>query len=537
MSNARLGETQDRFDFVTGEWLGVIDQRGREIDVPSWNADGTLRTPTGGSVDVGGSSPMSIFQPYKFAGFGDSRIDTFTNTPELGTTSAIYAPSITPPLWTCALLGDAVLTRSYGIGGDTAANWSNASRANGRTVYDLCKADIDAVIIQYGINDARVFTSAATIAGYLQGLCSELMKAGKLVFFESMMTLDSTYASAAAIKAIADATNVLMVAWLAQFPKQAAYININPAVSDASGWLRTDMSDGSLHLNQKGALAVARVEAAAIRELLPQLDGVFPGPDNRFPNLLNLVTPSSFIDIDTGTAPGATKTSGLDSIGYFTEFNWTPTSNPCTARFTLGVNFATGTLPFQTILGNEYLQGSARVILDDGNGGAPNALMIQARQKVWSSIQADWGDILKVTGNDLGTAIDMRLITPRMATLLQVGTAAATSVNGYNLAFNITSQTIGVPVRLRVYKAQLRVVGYHTTVLTAASFALPATTVAYTNASYGKQRVTVGGGVVTAIAINGVTTGLIDGVFVLNPGDTLTPTYSSAPTWTVTQIN
>jgi len=81
MSNARLGETQDRFDFVTGEWLGVIDQRGREVDVPSWNADGTLRAPGGGSVSYGGGKtskgsgvaikpwPLSILQ-YDGSGTG-----------------------------------------------------------------------------------------------------------------------------------------------------------------------------------------------------------------------------------------------------------------------------------------------------------------------------------------------------------------------------------------------------------------------------------------------------------------------------------
>jgi len=64
MSNARLGETQDRFDFVTGEWLGVIDQRGREIDIPTWNTDGTLRTPAGGSVGVGGGkAPIALLKP------------------------------------------------------------------------------------------------------------------------------------------------------------------------------------------------------------------------------------------------------------------------------------------------------------------------------------------------------------------------------------------------------------------------------------------------------------------------------------------
>lgn len=61
----------------------------------------------------------------------------------------------------------------------------------------------------------------------------------------------------------------------------------------------------------------------------------------------------------------------------------------------------------------------------------------------------------------------------------------------------------------------------------------------YTNASAFTQQVIVNGGTVTQIQIvraaTPVTTGLLDGVFILNPGDGLTITYSIAPT--VTTIN
>ena len=50
------------------------------------------------------------------------------------------------------------------------------------------------------------------------------------------------------------------------------------------------------------------------------------------------------------------------------------------------------------------------------------------------------------------------------------------------------------------------------------------------------EQITVGGGTVTVIAVNTVTTGLTSGTFVLNPADTITLTYSSAPTWSVKQV-
>lgn len=46
------------------------------------------------------------------------------------------------------------------------------------------------------------------------------------------------------------------------------------------------------------------------------------------------------------------------------------------------------------------------------------------------------------------------------------------------------------------------------------------------------MRVFIDGGTVSAVAINGVTTGQTSGVFLLEPGETITLTYSAVPTWT-----
>ncbi len=60
---------------------------------------------------------------------------------------------------------------------------------------------------------------------------------------------------------------------------------------------------------------------------------------------------------------------------------------------------------------------------------------------------------------------------------------------------------------------------------------IPASTTAYTN-SYGYPcMVSVYGGTVTAIAVDGVATGQTSGVFTIPPGKTITLTYSVAPTW------
>lgn len=62
------------------------------------------------------------------------------------------------------------------------------------------------------------------------------------------------------------------------------------------------------------------------------------------------------------------------------------------------------------------------------------------------------------------------------------------------------------------------------------TYVIPASGVAFTNKHGFAVEVIVSGGTVTAIAKNGVTTGLTSGTFKVGPGETLTPTYSAAPT-------
>lgn len=66
--------------------------------------------------------------------------------------------------------------------------------------------------------------------------------------------------------------------------------------------------------------------------------------------------------------------------------------------------------------------------------------------------------------------------------------------------------------------------------LSSAPYVLPASTVAFTNTNGWAVEVIISGGVVTQIAKNGVNTGLTSGTFIVGPGETLTPTYSVAPT-------
>lgn len=62
--------------------------------------------------------------------------------------------------------------------------------------------------------------------------------------------------------------------------------------------------------------------------------------------------------------------------------------------------------------------------------------------------------------------------------------------------------------------------------------AVPASTTPLTNPFPFDCNVTITGGTVTVIAINGTATGVTSGSFVVKAGETITITYSVVPTWT-----
>lgn len=61
--------------------------------------------------------------------------------------------------------------------------------------------------------------------------------------------------------------------------------------------------------------------------------------------------------------------------------------------------------------------------------------------------------------------------------------------------------------------------------------AVPATTVALVNPFPFRVAIHITGGTVSAIAIAGTATGLTAGTFLLNPGFSITLTYTAAPSW------
>jgi len=505
-----------------------------------WGAYNPARVAiTGGTV--GGINPKPTIQPYKFATFGDSRNNTGSTSPDVGSYQLIT--NIRTPGWFAAFMGDAEIARNYGVSGDTAAGWASASRTGGKTFADLNSSGVDAVLTQFGVNDAMAGTAAATIAANLQALGAEVMKGGKFWVFESINPVLPPATNAAATQVIIDAVNAAMQTWLSFFPKMGLYIDTASSLKDPATGLANAAyynADG-IHFIQPGAYLAGKILASAVRSLLPKRIGAFVGPDNLTPNLLNLIAPSTFSAVETGTASAVTFTNGQDANGFYTDATWTPatlTSGECRVRLELSANFQTATVPYYALLGNEVLQASARVICDDGAGGKPNTYAVSMRQRFYTAaIFRDWGIIPPgspgASAPDLSEKLDVQIVTPRVTNTAASTVANPASASGYQMQVFVSSSVVGIPVRVRLYNPQLRRVGYANPVAVTPG-ASPYT---YTNNTAGNQYIYVAGGTVSAITHNGVSIGQTSGAFLLSPGDTLTVTYSVAPTtFTVKQF-
>lgn len=108
-----------------------------------------------------------------------------------------------------------------------------------------------------------------------------------------------------------------------------------------------------------------------------------------------------------------------------------------------------------------------------------------------------------------------------------------------NGGFVLPTGTVGTPwvvgviqdsVNLNGNKARMQ--NFNATPGSVAAPSVPSSGVAQANTFTTPVRVFVSGGTVTNVAVDGAQTGLTSGAFLLNPGETITLTYSVAPTWT-----
>lgn len=481
-------------------------------------------------------------QPYKCAWWGDSRTNSaLTPTGADCTGSGVLFSAYRGPTWVIASMGDAEYSKTYAVSGDQAVNWASASRSSGRTFIDLSTADADVVFIQYGVNDIVAGgKTAAQTAGYLQALIAQIFATGKLVVFESILPINAPIATPSAFQATIDATNALMQAWLANFPLQAVYID-TAATFKAGGTLASyayiDSVDG-IHPTRLGAQTQGQIIANGVRTLLPKRNGAYMAPSSPASNLISQVPVSGVTTqynvVGTGSA-SVTQSNGQDENGFYYEWNITVNAlsgnSECQVFGQISANFQTASPPYVSLSGNEILQGSARIVADDGSGGAPNAYVFDLRQRFYTgSIFNDWCGATTPPSASLDSKfqskVDLRVHTPKLNNATASVVANPLASAGLQLQIMVQANALGF-TRVRLYNPQIRRVGYTSTPIAVTP---PASATAYTNNTNAPQQLFFAGGTVTSIAVNGVATGLTSGVFILNPADALTPTYSVAPT-------
>lgn len=494
--------------------------------------------PSGGVVNLP-PQVKATAQPWLAGFWGDSRYNsalTPSGADVIG--SGVGCTAYRAPPWICGFLGDVEYSRTYAVSGDVAANWQSASRTSGRTFTDLNTSNAEVVFIQYGVNDAIAGTAAATLAGYLQNLIAEIFKSGKLVVFESIMPVASPASNFAAAQVIIDATNALMQTWLANFPSQSIYVDTATFLKAGGTYASaTYMAavDG-LHPTRLGAYSVGKIVAAAVRAFLPKRGALFYGPASPSSNICNQTSPSPIAtQFNTSNASGTAtvvQSQGQDSNGYYYQWLVTPLTlagGYQEVLLQMSANFQTTNPPYHALVGNEILQGSCRVVIDDGASGAPNIYNHTVRQRFYTAaIFADTGNSGAVTATDSNYTekLDIQVETPKLANTAASVVASPAISAGYALQLLVDSQVTGTQYRVRVYNPQLRRVGYTNAAATPAVGASP---VSYTNATDGIVQYFVSGGTVSIIALNTVATGLISGSFMLDPGDVLTITYSVVP--------
>lgn len=159
-----------------------------------------------------------------------------------------------------------------------------------------------------------------------------------------------------------------------------------------------------------------------------------------------------------------------------------------------------------------YLESAASCVVTGNffgvrSGAGPEAIRVDGANN----------DKSVITGNSVQTASGWPLFVQEYASTAGVNTYADNDTGG----LSITLKT-GIARGNHGYNP----------IGSIAAPAIPATTVAYTNAFGVDATVHVTGGTVTAIAIGGVATGLTAGSFRIPAGQTITLTYSVAPTWT-----
>lgn len=505
---------------------------------------------------VSGALNPGVQRPYRLTAYGDSRasfMSTSTILVPTGSATSLNRKRVLP--WLMSYLGDAEAVANFGHSGDTAVLWASSSRPNSKTINNLIAANVfkggpvDAVYVQYGINDYIAGTSAATVAAAIQALCSALMGAGYRVILEATNPASAaSYGASAAAKLQATIDgNALLSAWAGGYRSKLVFVDTFAALIDGTGYASATYFADGLHFNWQGAMLSGAACATAARTLLaPKNALAYTSGSLLQPNLIDWDAPSLFFVSDQGTVTGSTPTWGVDSA---TGMPYAECTMKCTAltggraQAHLEVHPAaaviSGATPRWSIAVGDELQGSAYLTLDDGAGGLPSAQSMTLRHRFYTDSKfADDGAFFSAAAPNFLRSPNGRYTTVSFFTATASGAIAAPAAGvGYTLQATVEFNTVGQSARLRMYAPSLRVVGVGIQPSQPVAGASPYT---YTNVTGAPLMLYVAGGTVSAITLArkgpALTTGFTSGAFYLAQNDAVTITYTVAPTLTVQPV-
>lgn len=501
----------------------------------------------------GAENGPALQRPYRWACYGDSRANCFTvNTVLAPTGSTTAFNDQRSGMWLIGALGDSEIAANFGVSGDLATGWNAAARSNSKTINNLVAAalfkggPVDAVYVQYGINDYIAGASAATVSAAIQSLCVALMGAGFRVVLESTHPASAaSYGASAAAKLQATIDgNAILKAWAAGYPRQLAFADTFAALLDGTGYASAAYFADGLHFNRAGAMLSGAACAVAARTILEQRRALIYSSGSRLqPNLIDWSGPTQYTNADVGTVTFNTPTWSIDAA---TGMPYAEVTMTCTAlaggyargRWEVHATTISGGSPRYPIAVGDELQGSAYITADDGAGGVPPIQCIAIRHRLFSDAKyADVGANVAAAGSNLGQPVAFRAMCPTFVTATaSAGISAPGNAAGYPLQALVEFSAVGQSARVRMYAPSLRVVSSPQPSQPTIG-ASPAT---YSNTTGAPVMLYVAGGTVSAITLArqgaALTTGATSGAFQLSQGDSVTITYTVAPTLTVQPV-
>ena len=426
-----------------------------------------------GGVNIGLPVATKIADvPYLMASYGDSRAagEVAIFAPDFNVTSA-YFRATRFPVMLMGAMGDVEYARNYGVGGDTCAAWASTTRAisggtsGSASITNLINETLDFVAVQYGINDVvnwdgatpALATFVATQIGYHKAYITEILKSGKKVVWESINPCSAAgYGSAAATKQTAvDQINAGVQGFIANLPLWAVYADTATSLKDTNGYANTAYYADGVHFNRVGALRSAQIVSVAARQIIPKKIAISYGASPARPNFIDWLAPAVYTVAENGSVSGLVTTTGVENGEFYIQHVYTPTAG---ARFRMAANGHVGTATPRYSVGiGDVVQGAARIVVDDGVGGAPNASAIDMRHRMYggSAVFQSTGEISNLTLTTT-TKFEQRVMTPRVASQMASTSIADVGLSqGYALEVFVTSPGTA-QVRVRIYSPQLR---------------------------------------------------------------------------------